>query len=108
QLELGWLFNRQIGCSRSLRYPVNVFSSSSEHGGKTYAVGKENTRFDPFSQTQHPCKFLPKNEIPQALSGAVKRGRDRQNKSRAMIRRSMCQSCFVIMGLFPQFDASQL
>ena len=38
QLELGRLFNRQIGRFCTFCYSVNIFSNSSEDGGKVWPV----------------------------------------------------------------------
>jgi len=43
----------------------------------------------PLAQAEHRCNFVPKSEIRQALSVAIKRGRDR-HKSAAMTRRCLC------------------
>ena len=50
---------------------------------------------------------MPNPELRQALSVAIKRGRDWYNKSASMIRRYGCQGSFIVIGLFLQFYTSE-
>jgi hypothetical protein len=84
QLELGRLFNRQIGRFCPSGYPVNVFGYSLEHGGKIRSVGHQATRICKFTHGGHRCNSMLNTKFRQALPIAIKRRGDWDYKNASM------------------------
>ena len=51
KLELGRLFNRQIGRVCPSRYPINVFGHSSEDGESVRPIGQQAARIGKFADS---------------------------------------------------------